>query len=64
MLPCTHKGCGAPFDPGSEYAADAAPPGLEDPVLAWMDHFLKGKDNGVENGPRSSTYDVGTKRVG
>ena len=59
MAPCTHKGCGPPFDPGSEYAADAAPPGFEDPVLDWMDHFLKGKNNGVENGPPVLYYDVG-----
>jgi predicted acyl esterase len=62
MAPCTHKGCGAPFDPGSEYAGDAAPPGLEDAVLAWMDHFLKDKDNGVENGPPVLYYDIGASK--
>ena len=62
MQPCTHKGCGAPFDAGSEYAEDAAIPGLEDPVLAWMDHFLKGKDNDVESGPPVLYYDLGAKR--
>ncbi len=59
MAPCTHKGCGGPFDPGSEYTADAPVPGLADPVLAWMDHFLKGKDNGVESGPPVLYYDIG-----
>ncbi|HYI44840.1 MAG TPA: CocE/NonD family hydrolase [Actinomycetota bacterium] len=62
MQPCTHKGCGAPFDAGSEYAADASAPGLEDPVLAWMDHFLKGKDNGVEDGPPVLYYDIGASK--
>jgi putative CocE/NonD family hydrolase len=62
MLPCTHKGCGAPFDPASEYAGDAAIPGLKDPVLAWMDHFLKGVDNGVEDGPPVLYYDIGASR--
>jgi uncharacterized protein len=62
MQPCTHKGCGAPFDAGSEYTEDAAIPGLEDPVLAWMDHFLKGKDNDVEDGPPVLYYDLGAKR--
>jgi uncharacterized protein len=62
MAPCTHKGCGAPFDPGSEYAADASAPGLEDPVLQWMDRFLKGKNNGVETGPRVMYYDLGAKK--
>ena len=60
MLPCTHKGCGAPFDPGSEYTGDAVAPGLKDPVLSWMDHFLKGKDNGVQNGPGVLYYDIGS----
>jgi putative CocE/NonD family hydrolase len=61
MAPCTHKGCGAPFDPGSEYVGDASAPGLDDPVLAWMDHFLKGKDNGVEDGPDVLYYDLGAQ---
>ena len=62
MEPCTHKGCGAPFDPGNEYIGNASPPGLDDPVLAWMDHFLKGIDNGVEDGPPVLYYDIGTSR--
>lgn len=62
MAPCTHKGCGAPFDPGSEYAADAAAPGPDDVVLAWMDHFLKGKDNGIEDGPPVLYYDIGSSK--
>jgi uncharacterized protein len=62
MAPCTHKGCGAPFDAASEYTADAAPPTFEDPVLDWMDHFLKGKDNGVEKGPAAVYYDIGAHK--
>jgi uncharacterized protein len=62
MQPCTHKGCGGPFDPASEYSADAAAPGLNNPVLAWMDHFLKGEDNGVENGPSVLFYDLGSHK--
>jgi predicted acyl esterase len=61
MAPCTHKGCGAPFDPASEYAADAAPPGPKDIILAWFDHFLKGKDNGIEKAPPVTYYDIGAK---
>lgn len=62
MAPCTHKGCGAPFDPGSEYVEDAATPGYDDIYLAWFDHFLKGKDNGVEDEPAVLYYDLGTKK--
>jgi hypothetical protein len=62
MSPCTHKGCGAPFDPGSEYTETSAPPDLADPVLAWMDRFLKGKSNGVESGPRVMYYDIGANK--
>ena len=61
MAPCTHKGCGAPFDPGSEYVEDAPAPGPDDVVLAWFDHFLKGKDNGIEDGPNVLYYDIGSK---
>ncbi|HVF52505.1 MAG TPA: CocE/NonD family hydrolase [Actinomycetota bacterium] len=60
MMPCTHKGCGGPFDPGSEYPDGMTIPGLEDPVLAWMDHFLKGVDNGVEAGAPVLYYDIGS----
>jgi len=38
MGPCTHKGCGPPFDTQS-------PPGVEDPTgfeFAFMDHYLRG----------------------
>jgi putative CocE/NonD family hydrolase len=62
MMPCTHKGCGAPFDPGSEYAADATPPGPKDVYLAWFDHFLKGKDNGIEKEPAVLYYDMGIQK--
>ncbi|MGH2756055.1 MAG: CocE/NonD family hydrolase [Actinomycetota bacterium] len=60
ISPCTHKGCGGPFDPASEYTEDADPPGFEDPILEWMDRFLKDKDNGVESGPPVLYYDVGS----
>ena len=60
MSPCTHKGCGAPFDPLSPYAANAAPPGAKDPVLAWMDRFLKGKRNGIAAAAPVQYYDLGT----
>ena len=62
MAPCTHKGCGAPFDAGSEYTGNSEPPGPSDPYLAWFDHFLKGKDNGIEDGPPVLYYDLGTKK--
>jgi predicted acyl esterase len=60
MTPCTHKGCGAPFDPLSPYAEEAAPPGIKDPILAWMDRFLKGVDNGIEDGAPVLYYDLGS----
>ncbi|MGH2806563.1 MAG: CocE/NonD family hydrolase [Actinomycetota bacterium] len=64
MAPCTHKGCGAPFDPGSEYLGTSEPPGPSGLALykAWFDHFLKGKDNGIEDGPPILFYDLGTKK--
>lgn len=62
MLPCTHKGCGGPFDPASEYVEDASAPGPKDIYLAWFDHFLKGKDNGIEDGPAVTYYDIGSKQ--
>lgn len=62
MAPCTHKGCGAPFDPASEYTGNSEPPGPADPYLAWFDHFLKGKDNGIEDGPPVLYYDLGTQK--
>jgi putative CocE/NonD family hydrolase len=31
-----------------------------DPVLAWLDHYVKGIDNGVERAPRVVSYDLGT----
>lgn len=63
MQPCTHKGCGAPFDPGTEYAEDANPPGLSGLALykAWFDRFLKGKQNGIEDGPPVLFYDLGSR---
>lgn len=64
MLPCTHKGCGAPFDPGSEYTADAQPPGLSGLALykAWFDRFLKGKRNGIEDEAPVLFYDLGSRK--
>ncbi|HWL65382.1 MAG TPA: CocE/NonD family hydrolase [Actinomycetota bacterium] len=60
MVPCTHKGCGGPFDPASEYTADAEAPGPDDIYLAWFEHFLKGKDNGIEDGPPVLFFDIGS----
>ena len=64
MMPCTHKGCGAPFDPGSEYTADAAPPGPSGLELykAWFDRFLKGKRNGIEDEAPVLFYDLGSRK--
>ncbi len=60
MQPCTHKGCGAPFDPASTYTDAGMPPGMpDDPVLAWFDRFLKGEKNGIDGGPAAWYYDVG-----
>lgn len=62
MQPCTHKGCGAPFDPASDYTEAGLPPGMpEDPILAWFDRFLKGEKNGIDKGPAASYYDLGDR---
>ena len=62
MAPCTHKGCGAPFDPGSEYTAESEPPGRSGLALykAWFDRFLKGERNGIENESPVLFYDLGS----
>jgi putative CocE/NonD family hydrolase len=62
MAPCTHKGCGPPFDPASEYSAEAAPPGYDDVVLAWMDRFLKGKKNGIDKDSPVLYFDIGSHK--
>lgn len=64
MMPCTHKGCGPPFDPGSEYIADADPPGPSGLALykAWFDRFLKGKQNGIEDAAPVLFYDIGSNK--
>ncbi len=41
-------------------------PGTNSPInelmLAWFDHFLKGKDNGVKTGPRVDYFTMGENR--
>lgn len=60
MQPCTHKGCGAPFDPASDYTDAGFPPDMpDDPVLAWFDRFLKSERNGIEAGPAAWYFDIG-----
>jgi putative CocE/NonD family hydrolase len=40
--------------------ADATRPGPANPELEWLDHFLKGVDNGVTGAPAVTLYDLGT----
>jgi predicted acyl esterase len=61
----THHGTGnvgevgAPYDDGSAAGFNTAPPKGED--VAWLDRFLKGKANGIENKPRVRFLDLGDR---
>src|SRR4051812_39236035 len=64
--PSTHHGTGhagevgAPYDDGSgTVALSAAPPKGED--VAWLDRFVKGVRNGIENKPRVRYFDLGSR---
>src|SRR5947207_12985081 len=50
---------GAPYDDGSGPGFSAAPPPGED--VAWLDRFLKGQRNGIENKPRVRFFDLGDR---
>jgi putative CocE/NonD family hydrolase len=64
----THHGTGnagevgAPYDsgdPANQVALSATPPKGED--QAWLDRFLKGARNGIENKPRVRWFDLGDR---
>src|SRR3954469_3222419 len=65
--PSTHHGTGqagevgAPYDDGSDAVAlSAAPPKGED--VAWLDRFVKGVRNGIEDKPRVRYFDLGSRQ--
>jgi putative CocE/NonD family hydrolase len=61
----THHGTGqagevgAPYDDGGPPALSSDPPKGED--VAWLDRFLKGTRNGIENMPRVRFLDLGDR---
>jgi predicted acyl esterase len=61
----THHGTGqagevgAPYDDGGPPTLNSDPPKGED--IAWLDRFLKGKRNGIENEPRVRFLDLGDR---
>src|SRR4051795_8347925 len=64
--PSTHHGTGhagevgAPYDDGSGGVALSSPPPKGEDV-AWLDRFVKGVRNGVENKPRVRYFDLGSR---
>jgi len=64
----THHGTGQVGEIGAPYGAgptdlspslnSSPPPGQ---VLRWLDHYVKGKRNGVERQPRVTFYDLGSR---
>jgi predicted acyl esterase len=65
----THHGTGDVGEVGAPYGGGATdlspslnsspPPGQ---VLRWLDHYVKGKHNGVERLPRVTFFDLGSRR--
>src|SRR3954470_2727931 len=65
--PSTHHGTGQFGEVGAPYggpddgvALSSAPPKGED--VAWLDRFVKGVRNGIEDRPRVRFYDLGDRR--
>ncbi len=63
--PWEHLGWGRPDSPVSP-RLKAIGPVADSPVnelmLAWFDHFLKGEDNGVSTGPRVDYFEMGENK--
>lgn len=59
--PWTHHRAGGLGEIAPEPYPDVHLPS-PDPILAWFDHYLKGRDNGVDRAPRVQYYDLGTDR--
>jgi predicted acyl esterase len=62
----THHGTGQAGEVGAPYGEPFGAPALssEPPpgqVLKWLDHYVKGKANGVQKQPRVTFYDLGTR---
>jgi putative CocE/NonD family hydrolase len=57
--PWTHHRAGGLGEIAPEPYPDVHLP-TPDPILAWFDRYLKGRDNGVDRRPRVEYYDLGT----
>ena len=63
--PWEHLGWGRPESPVSPRLAALGPVAdspVNDLTIAWFDHFLKGEDNGVAQGPRVDYFVMGENR--
>ncbi|HET9257885.1 MAG TPA: CocE/NonD family hydrolase [Pseudonocardiaceae bacterium] len=60
--PWDHIGWGRPASPAAPMLTQIGPVGdspINELMLAWWDHFLKGADNGVSNGPEVNYFEMG-----
>ncbi|HEV7449961.1 MAG TPA: CocE/NonD family hydrolase [Pseudonocardiaceae bacterium] len=60
--PWDHIGWGRPDSPVAPMLKQIGPVGnspINELMLAWWDHFLKGIDNGVSNGPTVNYFEMG-----
>jgi uncharacterized protein len=60
--PWDHIGWGRPGSPAAPMLKQIGPVGdspVNELMLAWWDHFLKGVDNGVSNGPTVDYFEMG-----
>jgi uncharacterized protein len=60
--PWDHIGWGRPDSPAAPMLKQIGPVGnspVNELMLAWWDHFLKGVDNGVSNGPTVNYFEMG-----
>jgi putative CocE/NonD family hydrolase len=60
--PWDHLGWGRPDSPAAPMLKQIGPAGnspVNELMLAWWDHFLKGVDNGVSNGPTVNYFEMG-----
>jgi predicted acyl esterase len=67
--PSTHHGTGQVGEIGAPYGGgptDLSPSLSSNPpagqVLRWLDHYVKGKRNGVEKQPRVTYFDLGSRK--
>jgi putative CocE/NonD family hydrolase len=61
MGPWTHHRGGGFGETSPEPYPDVYLPS-PDPILAWFDHYLKGREDRLKDTPRVQYYDVGTQR--